>query len=103
MFHIALQVHVQKLEYEIELLVRMHNVQQPRPAEHSVERARASDVPDDVVVLEFFQQTDLANGGARDAFVFCLEANLFERDDLVGGDVPRLVHDAVRSCACGGT
>ena len=31
MFHVAFQVDVQKLEHEIELLVGVHDVQQPRP------------------------------------------------------------------------
>jgi hypothetical protein len=54
MFHVALQVDVQKLEHEIELLIRMHDVQQPGPYVSTL-AARASfgsALPDDVVVFE---------------------------------------------------
>ena len=56
------------------------------------------DVPDDIVVLEFLEERDLANGGARHALVLRLEPDLLQRDDLVRADVARLVHDAVRAC-----
>ena len=55
MLHIALQVDVQKLEHEIELLICMHDVQQPTPPRLSTPVAHASfesALPDDVVVLE---------------------------------------------------
>ena len=62
-----------------------------------VGRERANDLPDDVIVLEFFQQTNLANGGTWDTFVLCFESYFLECNDLVSCHVPRLVHDAIRS------
>lgn len=55
-------------------------------------------IPDDVLILELLEKTNLANGSAGDAFVFGLESNLLERNDLVCGDVPSLVDDAVGTC-----
>lgn len=52
---------------------------------------------DYVFVLELLEQADLANGGTRNTFVFCFQPNLLEGDDLVGGDIPGLVHDTVSS------
>ena len=103
MFHIALQIDVQKLEHEIELLVRVHNVQQSASSAYVPMRlsGRVDDLPDDVVVLEFLQQADLANGGARDTLILCFEPYFLECNDLVSGHVPRLVDDAIRSCTDG--
>lgn len=69
-----------------------------RARERYVAAQRAAYAPDDVVVLEFLEQADLANGSAWDAFVFRFEPYFLECDDLVGGHIPRLVDDAVRSC-----
>lgn len=54
-------------------------------------------VPHDVVVLEFLQETDLSDGGARYAFVFCLETNLLERYNLFRVHISSLVDDTVCS------
>ena len=53
--------------------------------------------PDDVVVVHLLEERDLADGGGRDALVLLLEADLLERDRLVGGLVQRLVHHPVRA------
>ena len=52
---------------------------------------------DDGRVVHFFEQGDFADGGARYAFIFCFETDLFEGDDaLIGrGEVARFVDDAV--------
>lgn len=52
--------------------------------------------PHNVIVLEFLQQTDLADGGAGDTLVFCLEANLLEGHNLICCHIPGLVDNAIR-------
>lgn len=54
-------------------------------------------VPHDVVVLEFLEETDLSDGGARNAFVFSLETNLLHRYNLFRVHISSLVDDTVRS------
>lgn len=61
----------------------------PPPA--SSEEACPRNAPDDVVVLHLFEQADFANGRARHALVLCLEADLFERDNLARLFVARAV------------
>lgn len=52
----------------------------------------------DVLVLELFQEGDLADGGAWYAFVFGFEADLLEGDDLAAiVQVAGLVDDTVRA------
>lgn len=53
--------------------------------------------PHDVFVLELFEQTNLSNGGTRDAFIFRLQPNLLEGDDFVRGHIASFVHDAISS------
>lgn len=48
---------------------------------------------------EFLEDGDLADGSAGDAFVFVLETDLFDGDDLVVLGVAGLEDDAVRSLA----
>jgi hypothetical protein len=48
-------------------------------------------------VVHLLEERDLADGGGRDALVLLLEADLLERDRLVGGLVQRLVHHPVRA------
>ena len=60
-------------------------------------RRRRDDALDDVAVLHLLEERDLADGGGGDALVLLLEADLLERDGLVGGPVPGLVHHPVRA------
>jgi hypothetical protein len=53
--------------------------------------------PDDVGVVHLLEEGDLADGGGGDALVLLLEADLLERDRLVGDPVQRLVHHPVRA------
>jgi len=53
--------------------------------------------PHDIFVLELFEQANLSNGGARDAFIFRLQPNLLEGDDFVRGHIASFVHDAISS------
>jgi len=48
-------------------------------------------------VLHLLEEGDLADGGGRDALVLLLEADLLERDRLVGVAVLALVHHPVRA------
>ena len=50
------------------------------------------DALDDVAVLHLLEEGDLADGGGGDAIVLLLEAGLLERDGLVGGPLPDLLH-----------
>ena len=50
-------------------------------------------------MLHLFEERNLANGGAGNAFVLLLEANLLQSDCLIGGAVASLVNDAVCSLA----
>ena len=54
-------------------------------------------IPHDIIILEFLEERNLANGGTRYALVLRLETDLLERHDLVRANITRLVHDAVRA------
>jgi hypothetical protein len=58
-------------------------------------------VPDDVGVLQLPKHRDLAQRRAGDAVVLGLEADALERHHLLGLEVQRLVHHAVRALADG--
>lgn len=80
----------------------MDDVQQPvgiRGSRDAVygEGMTSGIAPDYVFVLEFLEQANFANGGARDSFIFCFQPNLLEGDDLVRGYISGLVHDTVSS------
>jgi hypothetical protein len=63
-----------------------------------MERSRRRGVvPDYVSVLHLLEEGDLADGGGGDALVLLLEADLLERDGLVGVAVLGLVHHPVRA------
>lgn len=57
------------------------------------------DIPNNIIVLEFFQETDLTDGGTWNALVLGFEADLLERYDLFCVDVPRLIYDTIGSCS----
>ena len=46
-------------------------------------------------MVHLLEERDLADGGGWDALILLLEADLLERDELVGGLVHRLVHHPV--------
>ena len=98
--HVAFEVDVEELEDEVELLLDVHDVHQPAFLSATRKRGegRGRGAPDDVGVLELLEEADLADRGRGHALVLRLEADLLERDDLVGVHVARFVHDAV--CAC---
>ncbi len=56
-----------------------------------------ADGPDDVVVFQLFEQTDLANSGARNALVLRLESDLLQCNDGARVLVESPVHHAIRS------
>lgn len=67
--HVFLQVEVEVLEDKVELVaIGVDNVQQL----------------DNVGVLHFFEEGDLADGGTGDTLIFGLETNLLESDDTIG-------------------
>jgi len=53
--------------------------------------------PDNVVVVEFLQQTDLTNGRTGHSFILCLQSYFLESHDLVVRYVPGLVHNSIGS------
>ena len=57
--------------------------------------ARSTDSLDDVIILQFLEQTDLSNSGARHALVFCFEPDLLQSDDLIVAGVACFVDDPV--------
>ena len=52
-------------------------------------------LPDHVIVLQLFQQTDLPDRSARYAFVFGFQSDLLEGDDSVRVDIPGFVYDTI--------
>jgi hypothetical protein len=102
--HVALQVDIEKFKHEVELLIRVDNIQQPGDSTASVINqpqrrwSRIGYAPNDIVILELFEQRDLADRGTRYPFVLRLEPDLLERDDLICADVTRFVHDAIGAC-----
>ena len=54
-------------------------------------------IPDDVAMLQLFQQSNFTDGSAGNAFVLLLQSNFFERNNLPGSPVLGLVYDTVRS------
>jgi len=66
---------------------------------HWKKKQRKGEIPNNVPMLHLFEERNLANGGARNPLVLLLEANLLERDGLIGDAVASLVNDAVCSLA----
>src|SRR4051812_35999568 len=64
------------------------------------ERWEGGGVPDDVLVLHLLEEGDLADSGGGDAIVLMLEADLLERDGLIGGPVPDLLDVYARFYSC---
>lgn len=75
--HVLLQVLAEELEYQVELLLAVHHIQQPGQG-HQLGRSSQLDSdrpsfptalptsPDDVGVLQLFEQGDLPDGSAWD-------------------------------------
>ena len=59
------------------------------------------DALDDILPLELLQQTDLADRGARHAFVPSVQPYLLQGDDSTSVDMARLVDDTVCAWARG--
>lgn len=55
--------------------------------------------PDNIWVLELFEQGDFADGRAWHSFVLTLQTDALQRDDLIGLTVLGLVHDTIGSFA----
>ena len=64
-------------------------------AEDETTRSRSAHSPDDVFVLEFFQQTDFPDGRTRNALIFGFQSDLLERHDPVCLDVTSLVDNTI--------
>jgi hypothetical protein len=81
--HVFLQIAVKILKDQVELVtVGVDNVEQLN----------------DVGILHLLEQGDLADGSARNAFIFSLETDLLQGDDTVGVvQFASLVDDTVRS------
>jgi hypothetical protein len=83
--HVLLQIQVQVLEDEVELVA---------VGVDDVEEA------DNVWVVHFLEQRNLADGGRRNALILGLETDLLQRNDALVGSaqVESLVDDTVRTC-----
>ena len=81
--HVLLEVGVAELESEVETAFRVKDVLQL----------------DDVLVVQFSQDGDLAQRGRRHAVLLALKPHLLECDDLPGLDMARFVHHAERALA----
>lgn len=79
--HVFLEIEVEELEHEIELVaVRVDNIEQTN----------------NVGVVHFFEERDLADGSARDTLIFGLETDLFESNDSAAiCQISRLVNNTV--------
>lgn len=79
--HVFLQIKVEEFEDEIEFVtIGMDDIEEL----------------DDVGVVHLLQQGDLPNGGAGDAFILGLQANLLQGDDPIGmGELASLVNNTV--------
>lgn len=79
--HVFLQIEIEEFEDEIEFVaIGMNDIEELH----------------DVGVVHLLQQGDLTNGGAGDAFVLGLQANLLQGDDTVGmGELASLVHNTI--------
>jgi hypothetical protein len=81
-FHVLLKIQVEEFEDQVHLVALRNDVKELH----------------DVRIVHLFEQTDLADGSARDTLVFCFETDLLHRyDPVVVVQVLRLVHDSVRA------
>jgi len=47
-------------------------------------------------MVHFFEKGDFTNGGRRNTFIFCFEANLLQGDDAAGmGEIFGFVDDSI--------
>lgn len=97
------QVEVKILKDQVKLLVTVHNVLKPattsalsESAEKGLGRASAT-VPDDVVVIQLFQQRYFPDSGARHALFFLLEPNLLQGNCHSCVAISCAIHDAICS------
>ena len=99
--HVALQVDIEKFKHEVELLIRVDDIQQPGDSRTAVVNQpprgwpRIGCAPNDIVIFELLEQRDLADSGTRYSLVLRLEPDLLECDDLVRANVTRFIHDSI--------
>jgi hypothetical protein len=99
--HVALQVDIEKFKHEVELLIRVDDIQQPGDSRTAVVnqalrgRPRIGCAPNDIVIFELLEQRDLADSGTRYTLILRLEPDLLECDDLVRANVTRFIHDSI--------
>jgi len=79
MFHIPLQIDIQKFKNQVKFLVSMDDVQEL----------------DNIFVVKFLQQTNFANGSARHPLVFRFQPYLLESNNLICAGVARFVDNTV--------
>lgn len=100
--HILFQIHIKKLEHEVELCFRMHNIQQSKQSMFQIffaHKSFACDSLDNIVVLvQLFQQTDFSDRGAWYTFIFCFKTNPLEGDNVARFEIFGFEHDAIRTC-----
>lgn len=99
--HVLLQVHIQKFKDKVQLGIGMDDLKQPETQDSEEGTQSGSDRPDDVRIIEFFEERDLSNGRARHAFVLCLEPDLLERHRAIRADLFRFIYHPIRSCSLG--
>lgn len=101
--HILFQIHIKKLEHEVELCLRMHNIQQSKTFRCfrfflHLESLGCDSLDNVVVLVQLFQQTDFPDRGAWHTFIFCFKTNPLEGDNVARFEIFGLEHDAIRTC-----
>lgn len=100
--HILFQIHIKKLEHEVEFCFRMHNIQQSKHSMFQIffaHKSFACDSLDNIVVLvQLFQQTDFSDRGAWHTFIFCFKTNPLEGDNVARFEIFGFEHDAIGTC-----
>jgi len=121
---ILLQVQIEKLKHQRQLLFRVHNIiqsagQAKLEPSGGLRRKCRSDCcgaeivvmqracvlrvgccePDDVWMLELFEERNLADGCARDAFILSLQPNFFQGHNLPRHPIFSFVHNPVGTLA----
>jgi hypothetical protein len=115
--HIPFEIHIKKLENEIQFRISMDDILKSirrntmrsvkwqrggnafrRRSASKIEEAKYQETlyePYDVVILQFLQEGYLSYGGGGHPFVLCFEAYFLERDDLTGTNLFRFIHHSV--------
>ncbi len=77
--HVFLEVMLEKFENKVQLLLAVHHVLQP----------------DDVLVLQLFQQGNFTDSSRRHSFILSIEADFLESDYLLADAVACFVNHTV--------